>query len=301
MAVDLFGSRPKETLLNTHLQLTSNNNSASVLIESQAHQVHTVPNSESRASQSQCQPPLPQTQPQPQPPTKPPNMSATGASADAQRRVQSAASSRVSTPQHGSRSGSAVLGASAGAGNITRAGSQPPNRPGSSHRPGSNSALNSNSNRSSTLKSPHRIINPSRIPLCHYCAQPHDPAQSAHKYDYRTTGDLIFACPLCQQPLVDPVDASCGHTFCKLCIVSYLRKGAQLTRECSGEGKHGDTLDGDADADGSETEEPLEDQFGLCPAQGCKQPISLMSSQPASTVLTKHASHFMLLIILNLY
>ena len=37
---------------------------------------------------------------------------------------------------------------------------------------------------SSTLKSPHRLISPPAIPMCHACAQPHDPATSAHKYDY---------------------------------------------------------------------------------------------------------------------
>ena len=134
----------------------------------------------------------------------------------------------------------------------------------------------------STLKSPHRLITPPSIPLCHMCSQPHDPSIDTHKYDYETPVDQDLNCPLCKQPLVDPVDATCGHTFCQLCIVRFFRTNCAQTNESRAQ------RDADANSEAQEEEEEHEDFFGLCPVTECHTPISWKSMQPASSILTKY-------------
>ena len=46
--------------------------------------------------------------------------------------------------------------------------------------------------------------------------------QDAHLYDYVTPVDDDLMCLICRQPLVDPVDTDCGHTFCRQCALNYL-------------------------------------------------------------------------------
>ncbi|KAM7535297.1 hypothetical protein Aperf_G00000096628 [Anoplocephala perfoliata] len=57
--------------------------------------------------------------------------------------------------------------------------------------------------------------------LCNSCGQLHDP-HAAHVYDYSETVDADLLCRICRQPLVDPIDTKCGHTFCTPCLKSHL-------------------------------------------------------------------------------
>ncbi|VDL92496.1 unnamed protein product [Schistocephalus solidus] len=57
--------------------------------------------------------------------------------------------------------------------------------------------------------------------LCSACGQMHDPYQ-AHVYDYSEPVDADLLCRICRQPLVDPLDTKCGHTFCTPCLKSHL-------------------------------------------------------------------------------
>ena len=58
--------------------------------------------------------------------------------------------------------------------------------------------------------------------LCKVCGQFHSPTDS-HLYDYHQPIDDDLTCQICLQPLVDPVDTKCGHTFCARCIKNYLK------------------------------------------------------------------------------
>ncbi|XP_074659859.1 ligand of Numb protein X 2-like isoform X1 [Tubulanus polymorphus] len=58
--------------------------------------------------------------------------------------------------------------------------------------------------------------------LCYTCGQFHG-AQQTHLYDYSQTVDDDLLCLICLQPLVDPLDTRCGHTFCDRCIGNYLK------------------------------------------------------------------------------
>ncbi|KAK4469469.1 hypothetical protein MN116_007019 [Schistosoma mekongi] len=57
--------------------------------------------------------------------------------------------------------------------------------------------------------------------LCRACGQSHDPT-SPHMYNYTQTVDADLCCTLCRQPLVDPLDTKCGHTFCSPCLKNHL-------------------------------------------------------------------------------
>uniref|UniRef100_A0A5K3FS69 Ligand of Numb protein X 2 n=1 Tax=Mesocestoides corti TaxID=53468 RepID=A0A5K3FS69_MESCO len=57
--------------------------------------------------------------------------------------------------------------------------------------------------------------------LCNSCGQLHDP-HAAHVYDYSESVDADLLCRICRQPLVDPLDTKCGHTFCTPCLKSHL-------------------------------------------------------------------------------
>ncbi|CAI2726900.1 unnamed protein product [Schistosoma spindalis] len=57
--------------------------------------------------------------------------------------------------------------------------------------------------------------------LCRTCGQAHD-SMSPHIYNYTQTVDADLCCTLCRQPLVDPLDTKCGHTFCSPCLKNHL-------------------------------------------------------------------------------
>ena len=63
---------------------------------------------------------------------------------------------------------------------------------------------------------------PKLCALCKQCGQSHA-ASSNHLFDYHQPVDEDLTCHICLQPLVDPVDTKCGHTFCYLCLHNYLR------------------------------------------------------------------------------
>lgn len=58
--------------------------------------------------------------------------------------------------------------------------------------------------------------------LCSICGQFHSPTDS-HLYDYHQPIDDDLTCGICLQPLVDPLDTRCGHTFCARCIKNFLK------------------------------------------------------------------------------
>ena len=58
--------------------------------------------------------------------------------------------------------------------------------------------------------------------LCRYCGQVHE-THGNHLYDYCETVDEELTCHICLQPLVNPMDTMCGHTFCSRCIRSVVR------------------------------------------------------------------------------
>uniref|UniRef100_A0A6A7FP33 Ligand of Numb protein X 2-like n=2 Tax=Hirondellea gigas TaxID=1518452 RepID=A0A6A7FP33_9CRUS len=66
----------------------------------------------------------------------------------------------------------------------------------------------------------------SRVPakrrLCRTCGQAHF-GNEPHLYDYIDDVDEDVSCHICLQPLVTPVDTPCGHTFCRPCLLTYLR------------------------------------------------------------------------------
>lgn len=60
------------------------------------------------------------------------------------------------------------------------------------------------------------------IIVCDCCGQGHQPGKN-HLYDYPDNTENELLCGLCLQPLVDPVDTPCGHTFCFTCLKGHLR------------------------------------------------------------------------------
>ncbi|XP_077978358.1 ligand of Numb protein X 2-like [Glandiceps talaboti] len=61
-----------------------------------------------------------------------------------------------------------------------------------------------------------------QVLLCGSCGQFHD-VGSNHLYDYYEQVDEELTCQVCLQPLVNPMDTICGHTYCARCLKSVLR------------------------------------------------------------------------------
>ena len=78
-----------------------------------------------------------------------------------------------------------------------------------------------------TLTSRRRSIPSSNtITPCESCGHCHAPG-SNHVYQYRPGVDEALTCPLCDQPLLDPMDCTpCSHTFCCLCLLAHFRQVA---------------------------------------------------------------------------
>uniref|UniRef100_V9KKL5 Ligand of Numb protein X 2-like protein n=1 Tax=Callorhinchus milii TaxID=7868 RepID=V9KKL5_CALMI len=59
--------------------------------------------------------------------------------------------------------------------------------------------------------------------LCSECAQLHLVLEN-HLYDYGEEVDDELVCHICLQPLVQPLDTPCGHTFCFKCLENFLQE-----------------------------------------------------------------------------
>ncbi|CAL1596972.1 unnamed protein product [Knipowitschia caucasica] len=57
--------------------------------------------------------------------------------------------------------------------------------------------------------------------VCLECGQLHRSCEN-HLYNYRLEVDDDLVCHICLQPLVQPLDTPCGHTFCARCLRSFL-------------------------------------------------------------------------------
>ncbi|KAA0199972.1 hypothetical protein HAZT_HAZT001359 [Hyalella azteca] len=91
----------------------------------------------------------------------------------------------------------------------------------------SNVATPTSSSSSPTASSPYSPSSSSarqtpRRRVCRTCGQFHV-SNEPHLYDYIDEVDEDVSCHICLQPLVTPVDTPCGHTFCKPCLLTYLR------------------------------------------------------------------------------
>ncbi|XP_077592618.1 ligand of Numb protein X 2a isoform X2 [Stigmatopora nigra] len=58
---------------------------------------------------------------------------------------------------------------------------------------------------------------------CSECGQAHRNREN-HLYNYRLEVDDDLVCHICLQPLVQPLDTPCGHTFCARCLRSFLQE-----------------------------------------------------------------------------
>uniref|UniRef100_A0A3Q2PNB2 Ligand of numb-protein X 2a n=1 Tax=Fundulus heteroclitus TaxID=8078 RepID=A0A3Q2PNB2_FUNHE len=70
------------------------------------------------------------------------------------------------------------------------------------------------------------VVRPSEPPLevaCPECGQIHRSWEN-HLYNYRLEVDDDLVCHICLQPLVQPLDTPCGHTFCARCLRSFLQE-----------------------------------------------------------------------------
>uniref|UniRef100_A0A3P9JEQ8 Ligand of numb-protein X 2a n=1 Tax=Oryzias latipes TaxID=8090 RepID=A0A3P9JEQ8_ORYLA len=68
-----------------------------------------------------------------------------------------------------------------------------------------------------------RPTEPAPETLCPECGQIHRTWEN-HLYNYRLEVDDDLVCHICLQPLVQPLDTPCGHTFCARCLRSFLQE-----------------------------------------------------------------------------
>ncbi|XP_072914106.1 ligand of Numb protein X 2b [Hemitrygon akajei] len=59
--------------------------------------------------------------------------------------------------------------------------------------------------------------------LCYECGQAHMVLEN-HLYDYQDEVDDELVCHICLQPLLQPLDTPCGHTFCFKCLENFLQE-----------------------------------------------------------------------------
>ncbi|XP_034614593.1 ligand of Numb protein X 2 isoform X2 [Trachemys scripta elegans] len=60
-------------------------------------------------------------------------------------------------------------------------------------------------------------------PLCFECGQQHWTREN-HLYNYQNEVDDDLVCHICLQPLLQPLDTPCGHTFCYKCLRNFLQE-----------------------------------------------------------------------------
>ncbi|CAL1613670.1 unnamed protein product [Knipowitschia caucasica] len=59
--------------------------------------------------------------------------------------------------------------------------------------------------------------------VCKECGQQHD-CQDSHLYEYQEEVDDELVCHICLQPLLQPMDTPCGHTYCFHCLSNFLKE-----------------------------------------------------------------------------
>ncbi|XP_015270203.1 PREDICTED: E3 ubiquitin-protein ligase LNX [Gekko japonicus] len=70
-------------------------------------------------------------------------------------------------------------------------------------------------------KDPLEDIDIRSEPLCPVCGQSHLPEEN-HAYSYTEDVDDDLICHICLQPLLQPLDTPCGHTYCTICLTDFL-------------------------------------------------------------------------------
>ncbi|XP_030418475.1 ligand of Numb protein X 2 isoform X2 [Gopherus evgoodei] len=60
-------------------------------------------------------------------------------------------------------------------------------------------------------------------PVCFECGQQHWTREN-HLYNYQNEVDDDLVCHICLQPLLQPLDTPCGHTFCYKCLRNFLQE-----------------------------------------------------------------------------
>ncbi|XP_051715695.1 ligand of Numb protein X 2b [Ctenopharyngodon idella] len=58
--------------------------------------------------------------------------------------------------------------------------------------------------------------------VCKECGQCHE-CQDSHLFEYQDDVDDELVCHICLQPLLQPMDTPCGHTYCFQCLSNFLQ------------------------------------------------------------------------------
>lgn len=61
------------------------------------------------------------------------------------------------------------------------------------------------------------------LELCPDCGQPHLATEN-HIYNFQDEVDDELVCHICLQPLLQPMDTPCGHTYCYRCLKNFLHE-----------------------------------------------------------------------------
>uniref|UniRef100_A0A8C2K0I1 Ligand of numb-protein X 2b n=1 Tax=Cyprinus carpio TaxID=7962 RepID=A0A8C2K0I1_CYPCA len=59
------------------------------------------------------------------------------------------------------------------------------------------------------------------VRVCKECGQCHD-GRDSHLFEYQDEVDDELVCHICLQPLLQPMDTPCGHTYCFQCLSTFL-------------------------------------------------------------------------------
>ncbi|DAA23857.1 ligand of Numb protein X 2 [Bos taurus] len=76
---------------------------------------------------------------------------------------------------------------------------------------------------SDEMGSVEQTLSSSFNPLCFECGQQHWTREN-HLYNYQDEVDDDLVCHICLQPLLQPLDTPCGHTFCCKCLRNFLQE-----------------------------------------------------------------------------
>lgn len=70
-------------------------------------------------------------------------------------------------------------------------------------------------------KAPPTVSGVTWTRVCKECGQCHE-SQDSHLYEYQDEVDDELVCHICLQPLLQPMDTPCGHTYCFHCLSNFL-------------------------------------------------------------------------------